>query len=100
MLSSPFVGLLVMAVPGLGPFAALLNISVAVISGIKLAMNTMSVAEAIRREAPELHPIIERLAIQAGVSTDHVAHAWLAPGQLTTAERDFWTDHLNKARNL
>ncbi len=100
MFPSPFVGLLLMAIPGLGPIAGLLSISFAVISGIKLAMDAIGIMKAIEAKAPHLLPELHHLAALLGIEPEHAAKTLFAPHLLSNAERDHWTDQLNKARNL
>ena len=54
------------------PFAGLLSVSVAVVSAIKAAMNTMSVLEAVARQAPHLlHAAMRRaLEMMSGFELD------------------------------
>jgi hypothetical protein len=92
--------MLLMAIPGLAPFAAILTLSIEVVQVIKLAMDIHTVEEAIRKHAPEALPAMERLARATGMPTDHVGRAMFAPHTLTAHERDYWTNYMNQARNL
>lgn len=86
--------------PPLLPFLPLLQITGQALMLIHGARDVIELVQLIREYAPEAMPALERLAAHFHQDVDQIATIAFAPHFMTVAERDYWQDHLNKARNI